>query len=96
LFAVSNGLAMKIRAWGYNNLPSKPMLTGVAKFTADASYPSNFEHKLTLELQAESNLEHSWIVLLLGNDAKVWRIQAVAGVLEAHIIEDIKCVGAEL
>ena len=35
LFAVSNGLAIKIRAWSYNNLPSKPMLTRDAKFTVD-------------------------------------------------------------
>ena len=60
------------------------------------TYPCEFEHRLTLELQTESNLKHSRVVLLFGNDAEVWSVQAVARVLEAHIIENIKCIGPEL
>ena len=49
-----------------------------------------------LELETERNLKHSRIILLLGNDAKVGSVQAVARVLKAHVVEDIKCVGPEL
>ena len=55
-----------------------------------------------LELEPESHLQHPGIVLLLGKDAEVGRVQAVAralavaGAFKADIIEHVKCVGPEL
>lgn len=63
---------------------------------------SHHECSVTLELEPESHLQYPGIVLLLGKDAEVGRVQAVAralavaGAFKADIIEHVKCVGPEL